>query len=158
MIQIIRISDVCLYNNKHYGLIFSDGSNVKKYCKDNNIEYFECYSNRKINIDMEKIKNDKINLMEDCDMYGDCKETIIYDFDCEVTLNKIKENMKSIPSRYEENKYCNVELFEKTKHLLNGSVVYEFSYNKIVDNMEDITDMFYNKVLVITNIPIITYC
>jgi hypothetical protein len=137
--------------------VFSNGSNIKKYCKENNIEYFSCYETNVIDIDTKQIKNNKINILEQFNIYGDCKETIIYNSNFQEIIEKIKKNMKMIPSNGKENKYYNVELYEDIIYLLDGSVVYDIGYKNIMDSNLDITYLFYERVLLITNIPILTY-
>jgi hypothetical protein len=41
MTQVIRIVDSSVINKNHYGFVFTIGSNIKKYCKDNNIKYYK---------------------------------------------------------------------------------------------------------------------
>jgi hypothetical protein len=38
MTQVIHITNSSIINNNNYGFVFTIGSNIKKYFKDNNIE------------------------------------------------------------------------------------------------------------------------
>ena len=159
MEEIIRLIDVSLYNEKHYGLTFTIDSDIDKYFKDNKIGYTYKYKEyQKMFYEPEKVRNNKINIMEKYDIYGDVKQTVIYDEDFIELLTVIKRGMKIIPYRFGENEYCTVELYEKKCDLLDGSTVYEIGYNKVFEPDEtDITDMLYDTVLLIINIPIISY-
>ena len=102
--------------------------------------------------------NGKINMMEKYDIYGDVKQTIIYDENFEELITNIKREMKSIPSSQENNKWCSVKLYGTKRNLLDGSSVYEIGYDKVFEtDGTDITNMLYDKVLLIMDIPIINY-
>ncbi len=59
MQKVVRIIDVALCNKNHCGLTFFKGSNIRKYFRDNNIEYWECYEDYELDVIFEKIKNNK---------------------------------------------------------------------------------------------------
>ena len=77
------------------------------------------------------------------------------DNDINKTLEKEKSDMMIIPSKYNINKYCDVQLYEKTKIFLNGSVGLEITYKKVMDDTKDVTNMLYDRILLIINIPIL---
>jgi hypothetical protein len=159
MTQIIRINDVSLINKKHYGLVFTNESNLKKYFKNNNLEYYKCYSDKKLDIDISQVKNNKISILEEYDEQGLCKETLIYHNCFDELITNLKKQMKSI-ERSDGNGYINNIIFSiSKKELLDGSVIYGIGYDKIIDENtgEDITYLFYNSYLLATNIPIINY-
>jgi hypothetical protein len=159
MTQVIRIADSSVINKNHYGFVFTIGSNIKKYCKDNNIEYYKCFDNNKLNIDMFKVQNNKISILEQFDEQGLCKETIFYHNCFDELIVDLKKQMELIEC-CNGNGYINdVKILITKSELLNGSVVYHIGYDKIIDNdtCEDITNMFYDSYSLITNIPIIDY-
>jgi hypothetical protein len=159
MTQIIRISDVSTINKTHYGFVFTEKSNIKKYFKDNNIKYYDFYSDNKLDIDMFQIKNNKINILEQYDEQGLYKETIIYYDNFDEIINNLKEEMKIIPCSNGKGYINIVEVFITKEKLLDESIIYHIKYTKIIDNdtNEDITHMFYDSYTFITNIPIIYY-
>jgi len=132
---------------------------LNKYFKDNKIGYTYKYEEwQKMFYEPEKVRNNKINIMEQYDIYGDVKQTVIYDEDFIELLAVIKRGMKIIPYRFGENEYCTVELYEKICDLLDGSTVYEIGYKKIFEpDGTELTDILCEKVLLITNVPIISY-
>jgi hypothetical protein len=159
MIQVIRIADCSVINKNHYGLVFTIESNIKKYCKDNNIEYYKCYDDNKLDVDMFQVQNNKISILEQFDEQGLCKETIIYHNCFDELIADLKKQMEIIPC-CNGNGYINeVKVLVTEDKLLNGSVVYHMGYAKVIDNEtgEDITNMFYNGYTLITNISIINY-
>ena len=159
MQQLIRICDYSLSNSKYYELIFTSSSDIKKFCDDKGLEQFEYYHMHKLDIDFEKVTNNKISILEECNIYGWWKQTIIYGNNYVELLDKIKEKMKIIPSREHENEYCNVELFESVEKTDSNDIIrYYIRYKKITSpDGEDITHMFYDTYCLITNIPIIDY-
>lgn len=159
MQQVIRICDYSLSNSKYPELIFTSGSDIKKFCDDKDLDQFEYYHIHKLDIDYEKVTNNKISILEECGIYGCWKQTIIYENNYVELLDKIKENMKIIPSREYENEYCNVELFESVEKNDSTNIIrYYIVYKKITSpDGEDITQMFYDSFGLITNIPIIDY-
>ena len=161
MEEVIRIIDVSVCNNNHYGLVFRKNANIKKYLKDMGYEYWQYYNfatDTKLFVS-ETILNEsscKINILEENDMYGDTKSRIIYDEDIENVMETIKNNMKLLPSSLEEGKFCEVELYEETYNLLDGSTMYIIGYIKVTDiNGED--KFIHDSVRLIKNIPIINY-
>ena len=159
MTQVIRIADSSVINKNHYGLVFTIGSNIKKYCKNNNIEYYKCFENNKLDVDISKIQNNKISILEQFDEQGLCKETIIYHNCFDELIADLKKQMELIEC-CNGNGYINeVMVLVTESKLLDGSVVYHIGYAKVLDNDtgEDITNMFYDGYSLITNIPIIDY-
>lgn len=161
MTQVIRIAiaDYSVINKNHYGFVFTIGSNIKKFFKDNNIEYYECYGDNKLDIDISQVQNNKINILEEFDEQGLCKETIIYHNCFEELIANLKKQMELIPC-CNTNEYINeVKVLVTKDKLLDGSVVYHIGYAKVIDNDtgEDITHMFYDGYSLITNISIIHY-
>ena len=159
MTQVIRIADISVINKNHYGLVFTIGSNVKKYFKDNNIEYYKCFDNNKLDIDISQVQNNKINILEQFDEQGLCKETLIYHNCFGELIADLKKQMELIECS-NGNGYINeVKVLVTENKLLDGSVLYHIGYAKVIDNDtgEDITYMFYDSYSLITNIPIINY-
>jgi hypothetical protein len=159
MTQVIRIADSSVINKNHYGLVFTIGSNIKKYFKDNNIEYYKCYGDNKLYIDISKVQNNKINILEQFDEQGLCKETLIYHNCFDELVADLKKQMELIEC-CNGNGYINeVKVLVTKDKLLDGSVVYHIGYAKVIDNDtgEDITHMFYYGYSLITNISIINY-
>ena len=151
MTQVIRIIDSSVINANHYGFVFTIGSNIKKYCKYNNIEYYKCFGNNKLDIDISQVQNNKISILEQFDEQGLCKETLIY-HNCFYEMELI-ECFNGIG-------YINeVTVLVTESKLLDGSVLYHIGYARVFDNDtgEDITYMFYDSYSLITNIPIINY-
>jgi hypothetical protein len=163
MTQVIRIADSSVINKNHYGLVFTIGSNIKKYCKDNNIKYYKCFEDNKDNklldIDISQVQNNKISILEQFDEQGLCKETLIYHNCFDELIADLKKQMELIEC-CNGNGYINeVEVLVTKNELLDGSVVYHIGYTKVIDNDtgEDITNIFYDSYSLITNIPIINY-
>ena len=159
MTQVIRIADCSVINKNHYGFVFTIGSNIKKYCKDNNIEYYKCFDNNKLDIDMSQVQNNKISILEQFDEQGLCKETLIYHNCFDELIADLKKQMELIKC-CNGNGYINeVEVLVTKNELLDGSVVYHIGYTKVIDNDtgENITNIFYDSYSLITNIPIIDY-
>jgi len=162
MKQIIRIADTNVINKNQYGFVFTIESNIKKYFKDNNIEYYNCYGNNdnnKLDIDISQVQNNKISILEQFDSQGLCKETLIYHNCFDELVADLKKQMELIEC-CNGNGYINeVKVLVTKNKLLNGSVVYHIGYAKVIDNDtgEDITYMFYDGYSLITNISIINY-
>ena len=163
MTQVIRIADSSVINKNHYGLVFTIGSNIKKYCKDNNIKYYKCFDDNKDNklldIDISQVQNNKISILEQFDEQGLCKETLIYHNCFDKLIADLKKQMELIEC-YHGNGYINeVTVLVTESKLLDDIVLYRIGYDKVIDNdtSEDITDMFYDCYSLITNIPIINY-
>jgi hypothetical protein len=163
MTQVIRIVDSSVINKNHYGFVFTIGSNIKKYCKDNNIKYYKCFddnkNNNKLYIDISKVQNNKISILEQFDEQGLCKETLIYHNCFDELVADLKKQMELIEC-CNGNGYINeVKVLVTEDKLLDGSVLYRIGYAKVIDNDtgEDITDVFYDNYSLITNIPIINY-
>ena len=159
MTQVIRIADCSVINKNHYGFVFTIGSNIKKYCKDNNIEYYKCFDNNKLDIDMSQVQNNKISILEQFDEQGLCKETLIYHNCFNELIADLKNQMELIEC-CNGNGYINeVKVLVTENKLLDGSVLYHIGYAKVIDNDtgEDITHMFYYGYSLITNISIINY-
>ena len=159
MTQVIRIADSSVINKNHYGFVFTIGSNIKKYCKDNNIEYYKCYGDNKLDVDMFQVQNNKISILEQFDEQGLCKETLIYHNCFDELVADLKKQMELIEC-CNGNGYINeVKVLVTEDKLLDGSVVYHIGYTKVIDNDtgEDITNIFYDSYSLITNIPIIDY-
>jgi len=162
MKQIIRIADTNVINKNQYGFVFTIESNIKKYFKDNNIEYYNCYGNNdnnKLDIDISQVQNNKISILEQFDSQGLCKETLIYHNCFDELVADLKKQMELIEC-CNGNGYINeVKVLVTKNKLLDGSVVYHIGYAKVIDNDtgEDITYMFYDGYSLITNISIINY-
>jgi hypothetical protein len=161
MKQVIRIADSSVINKNHYGFVFTIGSNVKKYCKDNNIEYYKCFDNdnNKLDIDISQVQNNKINILEQFDEQGLCKETLIYHNCFGELIADLKKQMELIECCNGTGYINEVKVLVTENELLDGSVLYHIGYAKVIDNDtgEDITNMFYDGYSLITNIPIIDY-
>ena len=159
MKQVIRIANSSVINKNHYGFVFTIGSNVKKYCKDNNIEYYKCFDNNKLDIDISQVQNNKISILEQFDEQGLCKETLIYHNCFGELIADLKKQMELIECCNGTGYINEVKVLVTENKLLDGSVLYRISYAKVIDNDtgEDITDMFYDVYSLITNIPIIDY-
>jgi len=159
MTQVIRIADSSVINKNHYGFVFTIGSNIKKYCEDNNIEYCECFDNNKLNIDISQVQNNKISILEQFDEQGLCKETLIYYDYFDELIADLKKQMELIECCNGTGYINKVKVSVSKNELLDGSVLYHIGYAKIIDNNtgEDITHMFYDSYSLITNIPIINY-
>ena len=159
MKQVIRIANSSVINKNHYGFVFTIGSNVKKYCKDNNIEYYKCFGNNKLDIDISQVQNNKISILEQFDEQGLCKETLIYHNCFGELIADLKKQMELIECCNGTGYINEVKVLVTENKLLDGSVLYCISYAKVIDNDtgEDITDMFYDEYSLITNIPIIDY-
>ena len=161
MTQVIRIADCSVINKKHYGFVFTIGSNVKKYCKDNNIEYYKGYGNNKLDIDMSQVQNNKISILEKFDEQGLCEETLIYHNCFNELIADLKKQMKLIPCCNGNGYINNVKVLVTENKLLDGSILYNIGYAEVIDNDtgEDITDIFTycESYSLITNIPIIDY-
>jgi hypothetical protein len=163
MTQVIRIADSSVINKNHYGFVFTIGSNIKKYCKDNNIKYYKCFddnkNNKLLDIDISQVQNNKISILEQFDEHGLCKETLIYHNCFDDFIADLKKEMELIEC-FNGNGYINeVKVLVTEDKLLDESVLYRIGYAKVIDNDtgEDITDMFYDNYSLITNIPIIDY-
>ena len=159
MKQVIRIADSSVINKNHYGFVFTIGSNIKKYCKDNNIEYYKCFDNNKLDIDISQVQNNKISILEQFDEQGLCKETLIYHNCFDELIANLKKQMELIEC-FNGIGYINeVTVLVTESKLLDGSVLYHIGYARVFDNDtgEDITYMFYDSYSLITNIPIINY-
>jgi hypothetical protein len=143
MTQVIRIANSSVINETHYGLVFTIESNIKKYCKDNNIEYYKCYDNNKLDIDISQVQNNKISILEQFDEQGLCKETLIYHNCFGELIADLKKQMELIEC-------CN-----GTGYINEVKVL--VTENKLLDGGEDITNMFYDGYSLITNIPIVDY-
>ena len=96
MTQVIRIAYSSVINANHYGFVFTIGSNIKKYCKDNNIEYYKCFGNNKLDIDISQVQNNKISILEQFDEQGLCKETLIYHNCFDELIANLKKQMELI--------------------------------------------------------------
>ena len=159
MIQVIRIADCSVINKNHYGFVFTIGSNIKKYCKDNNIVYYKCFGDNKLDIDISQVQNNRISILEEFDEQGLRKETLIY-YNCfDKLIADLKKQMELIEC-CNGNGYINeVSVLVTESKLLDGSVLYHIGYSRILDNDtgEDITNMFYDGYSLITNIPIVDY-
>ena len=138
MKQVIRIANSSVINKNHYGFVFTIGSNVKKYCKDNNIEYYKCFDNNKLDIDISQVQNNKISILEQFDEQGLCKETLIYHNCFGELIADLKKQMELIECC---NKYINEVIVLVTEDkLLDGSVLYHIGYAKVINNTDaDIT-------------------
>jgi hypothetical protein len=160
MTQVIRIADCSIINKNHYGLVFTIESNIKKYCKDNNINYYKFYGDHKLDIDISQVQNNKISILEQFDEQGLLhKETLIYHNCFDELIADLKKKMELIQC-CNGNGYINeVKVLVTEDKLLDGSVVYHMGYAKVIDNEtgEDITNMFYYGYTLITNISIINY-
>jgi hypothetical protein len=168
MEEVIRIIDVSVYNETHYGLVFRKNANIKKYLKDKGYELWQYYKSadydyddddyRKLFVSETKLNESsgRINILEHNDMYGDTKSRIIYDEDIENVMETIRKNMKLHPSGLEEGKFCDVELYEKTCNLLDGSTVHVIGFKKVTDI--DGEELFIcDHVCLIKNVPVIDY-
>jgi len=157
MTQVVFVNDCSVINKTHYGLVFTFGSNIKKYCKDNNIEYYKCVENNILDIDMSQVQNNKITILEKFDAQGLCKQTIIYHNCFNELIVDLKKQMELIPCDNNNEYISEVEVLVTENKLLNGCVVYNIGYTKIIynDTGKDITNMFYDGYSLITNIPII---
>lgn len=159
MTTVIRIADISVINKNHYGFVFTIESNVKKYFKDNNMEYYKYYGDNKLHIDIFQVKNNKINILEQFDEQGLCKETLIYHNCFDELIADLKKQMELIEC-CNGNGYINeVKVLITEDKLLDDSIVYHISYAKVIDNDtgKDITNIFYHSYSLITNIPIIDY-
>jgi len=159
MTQVIRIADSSVINKNHYGFVFTIGSNIRKYCKDNNIEYYKCFDNNKLDIDISQVQNNKISILEQFDEQGLCKETLIYHNCFGELIANLKKQMELIECCNGTGYINEVKVLVTENKLLDESVLYRIGYAKVIDNdtSEDITDMFYDCYSLITNIPIINY-
>jgi len=159
MTQVIRIANSSVINKNHYGFVFTIGSNIKKYCKDNNIEYYKCFDNNKLDIDISQVQNNKISILEQFDEQGLCKETLIYHNYFDELIADLKKQMELIECCNGTGYINEVKVLVSKNELLDGSVLYDIGYAKVIDNDtgEDITYMFYDSYSLITNIPIINY-
>jgi len=159
MTQVIRIANSSVINKNHYGFVFTIGSNIKKYCKDNNIEYYKCFDNNKLDIDIFQVQNNKISILEQFDEQGLCKETLIYHNYFDELIADLKKQMELIECCNGTGYINEVKVLVSKNELLDGSVLYDIGYAKVIDNDtgEDITYMFYDSYSLITNIPIINY-
>ena len=159
MTQVIRIADSSVINETHYGLVFTIVSNIKKYCKDNNIEYYKCFGDNKLDIDISQVQNNKISILEQFDEQGLCKETLIYHNCFDKLIADLKKQMELIECCHGNGYINEVTVLVTESKLLDGSVLYHIGYAKVLDNYtgKDITDMFYDCYSLITNIPIVDY-
>ena len=159
MTLVIRIADSSVINKNHSGFVFTIGSNIKKYCKDNNIEYYKCFDNNKLDIDISQVQNNKISILEQFDEQGLCKETLIYHNCFGELIANLKKQMELIECCNGTGYINEVKVLVTENKLLDESVLYRIGYAKVIDNdtSEDITDMFYDCYSLITNIPIINY-
>ena len=159
MTQVIRIADSSVINKNHYGLVFTVDSDIKKYCKDNNIKYYKCFDKNKMDIDMSQVKNNKISILEQFDEQGFCKKTLIYHNCFGELIADLKKQMELIPC-WNGTGYINeVKVLVTENKLLDESVLYRIGYARVIDNDtgKDITNMFSDCYSLITNIPIIDY-
>lgn len=158
MTQVICI-DCSVINKKYYCLVFTVGSNVRKYCKDNNIEYYKWFDDNKLDINMSQVQNNKISILKQFDAQGLCKETIIYHNCFNELIADLKKQMELIECCNGNGYINNVKVLVTEDKLLDGSILYNIGYAKVIDNDtgEDITHMFYDGYSLITNIPIIDY-
>ena len=168
MEEVIRIIDVSVYNNNHFGLVFKKNSNIKKYLKDKGYELWQYYKPsdydyddddyRKLFVSETRLNKSsgRINILEHNDMYGDTKSSIIYDEDIENVMETIRKNMRLLPSGLEEGKFCDVELYEKTCNLLDGSAVHVIGFKKVTD-IDGEEPFICDHVCLFKNVPVIDY-
>ena len=159
MTQVIRIADSSVINANHYGFVFTIESNIKKYCKDNNIVYYQCFGDNKLDIDISQVQNNRISILEQFDEQGLRKETLIYHNCFDKLIADLKKQMELIEC-CNGNGYINeVTVLVTKSKLLDSSVLYHIGYARVLDNDtgEDITNIFYDCYSLITNIPIIDY-
>lgn len=161
MEEVIRILDVSVCNDNHCGLVFRKNANIKKYLKDNGYEYWQYYeSDANIPLFVSETRlnesSGRINILEHNDMYGDIESRIIYDEDIENVMETIRKNMRLLPSRLEEGKFCEVELYEKTCNLLDGSAVHVIGFKKVTD-IDGEEPFICDHVCLFKNVPVIDY-
>jgi hypothetical protein len=112
-----------------------------------------------LDIDISQVQNNKINILEQFDEQGLCKETLIYHNCFGELIADLKKQMELIECCNGTGYINKVKVLVTENKLLDGSVLYCIGYAKVIDNDtgEDITNMFYDSYSLITNIPIIDY-
>lgn len=161
MTQVIRINKFGFIDKNHYGLVFTKGSNIKKYCEENNQDYDQCLNDNLIDIDMASVKNSRVSILEKYDNEGKRKQKIIYDCQPKKMLEDLKRQMETDAISFGK-KYGEVidEIkFHVSKHeILDGSSVYCLEYDEIINlDGENIKDSICESYTLIANIPIIDY-